>query len=141
MLQATGKNNVNVVELGSGTGIFTRLLLPRPDVKSILAVDPSDGMRTGFRSAVLDKLPSNLGDKVKLVPGTFTQVPTEEASADLLVIAQAFHWIGDQPKDHEAALQEFARELLQLASSSPDFDCGRHSSPGRHCRCTWPRLD
>jgi ubiquinone/menaquinone biosynthesis C-methylase UbiE len=97
---------VNVVELGAGTGIFTRLLLDRREVKSILACEPSEGMRKGFQSAV----PAS--DKVKLVSGIFSDVPAPDASADLLAIAQAFHWVGRKPEDHEAALREFARRRL-----------------------------
>lgn len=97
---------MKVVELGAGTGIFTRLLLDRPEVASVLACEPSEGMRKGFQSAV----PAS--EKVQLVSGVFSNVPAPEASADLLAIAQAFHWVGREPEDHEAALREFARRRL-----------------------------
>jgi len=41
---------IDVVEVGSGTGIFTRLLFSAPPntIRSITAIEPSTGMRDGF---------------------------------------------------------------------------------------------
>src|SRR5204862_58784 len=50
------REGIDVIELGPGTGIFTRLLLQPPPqfsstvtIKSIVGVEPSPGMREAFR--------------------------------------------------------------------------------------------
>lgn len=51
-----GSSPLNIVEIGSGTGIFTRALLAHPDwsssVAEIRAVEPSAGMRAQFAKTV-----------------------------------------------------------------------------------------
>jgi len=95
---------VNIVEIGSGTGIFTRALLAFPEWQSaigeIKAVEPSEGMRSQFNKTVTDA-------RVSVSEGTFDHTGVPDGWADLIVIAQAFHWC----VDHEAALVEFARVL------------------------------
>ncbi|KAJ7285789.1 S-adenosyl-L-methionine-dependent methyltransferase [Mycena rebaudengoi] len=86
---------INIVEVGSGTGIFTRALLAHPDwssaVNELRAIEPSEGMR----------------DRVSTSEGTFEQTGIEDGWADLVVVAQAFHWC----PDFERASAEFARIL------------------------------
>lgn len=84
-----------VVELGAGTGKFTRTLVPTG--AEILAVEPVDAMR--------QKL-SELLPGVKMVDGAAEAVPLPDASADAVVVAQAFHWF-----DGERALAEIHRVL------------------------------
>jgi len=94
---------LNVVEIGSGTGLFTRALLAHDEwtaVRSYRAVDPSEGMRETFSKYTTD-------DRVVLSEGTFANTGVESGWADLIVVAQAFHWC----LDHEAAAAEFARVL------------------------------
>ncbi|GAA5962249.1 hypothetical protein JCM21900_000137 [Sporobolomyces salmonicolor] len=103
-----------VVELGAGTGLFSRGLLnaalAKPgSVSEWLAVEPSEGMRVGFEK----KLPEvaaleGSGLQVAIVDGLFDKIPVEDGKADLVVVAQAFHWVG---KDGESALREIARVL------------------------------
>lgn len=49
---------INVVEIGSGTGIFTRALLEHPDwvdsIAELRAIEPSLGMRETFSKAIQD---------------------------------------------------------------------------------------
>ncbi|MCI4324915.1 MAG: class I SAM-dependent methyltransferase [Thermoplasmata archaeon] len=84
-----------VVDLGSGTGKFTRAL--RPLGSHLLAIEPSEGMRAVFRSQLPD---------VEVRDGSAEAIPLPDASADAVVVAQAFHWFR-QP----AALDEIARVL------------------------------
>jgi len=97
---------LNIVEIGAGTGLFTRALLAHQawseagTIKSLKAYDPSPGMRTVFAEKTQD-------DRVTIAEGTFDGVDVEEGWADLVVIAQAFHWC----PDYEKAAQEFARIL------------------------------
>lgn len=84
-----------VIDLGAGTGKFTRLLSTL--APTLIAVEPVAAM--GAQLAKL--LPG-----VRLVNGTAESIPLESASADVLVCAQAFHWFST-----EAALAEIHRVL------------------------------
>ncbi|GAA5888259.1 hypothetical protein JCM5296_000250 [Sporobolomyces johnsonii] len=99
----------SVVELGAGTGLFSRGLLAaalaKPgSVSEWLAVEPSEGMRVGFEKKLHEvEALEGSGIKVAIVDGLFDQIPVEDGKADL-----AFHWVG---KDGESALREIARVL------------------------------
>ncbi|KNZ71795.1 hypothetical protein J132_07284 [Termitomyces sp. J132] len=96
--------SVRIVEIGAGTGIFTRALLAHPrwtsDVQQIKAVEPSAGMREVFEKTVID-------ERVTVHDGTFDNTGVEDHWADLVIIAQAFHWC----PDYDKASAEFARIL------------------------------
>ncbi|KAG6851016.1 hypothetical protein H0H93_004503 [Arthromyces matolae] len=100
---------INVVEIGAGTGIFTRALLAHPrwaqDIKQIKAVEPSAGMREVFETTVQD-------ERVTIQDGTFDTTGVEDGWADVVIIAQAFHWC----PDYDKASAEFARILRQKGS-------------------------
>ncbi|KAJ7750475.1 S-adenosyl-L-methionine-dependent methyltransferase [Mycena maculata] len=94
---------LNIVEIGSGTGLFTRALLAHPAwtaVQKLKAVDPNEGMRETFAKYTVD-------DRVVVSEGTFDSTGVESGWADLVIIAHAFHWC----LDYEAAAAEFARVL------------------------------
>jgi len=85
----------SVIDLGAGTGKFTRLLSTL--APTLIAVEPVAAM-----GAQLTKL---LPD-VRMVNGTAESIPLPAASADAVVCAQAFHWFST-----EAALAEIHRVL------------------------------
>jgi len=95
---------LNIVEVASGTGIFTRALLADPNwntkIKEIRAVEPSEGMRDQFSRSLSD-------DRVTLSDGVFQCTGVEEGWADLVIVAQAWHWC----PDFDAALAEFSHIL------------------------------
>lgn len=84
-----------VVELASGTGKFTRALLPTG--ATIVPVEPTRGMREEFSRRVPD---------LPVLDGVAEAIPVPDAFADAIVCAQAFHWF--RPR---AALREIARAL------------------------------
>ncbi|PSR74107.1 hypothetical protein PHLCEN_2v10063 [Hermanssonia centrifuga] len=90
--------------IGAGTGIFTRALLAHPDwsgsIKQLRAIEPVEGMREQFSKTVID-------DRVTIAEGAFDRTGVEDGWADLVVIAQAFHWC----PDYEKAVREFYRVL------------------------------
>ncbi|KII88454.1 hypothetical protein PLICRDRAFT_41612 [Plicaturopsis crispa FD-325 SS-3] len=100
-----GKPPLNIAELGAGTGIFTRALLAHPDwssaVHQIKAIEPSEGMRDVFTKSTKD-------DRATASDGTFDHTGVEDGWADLVIIAQAFHWCHP---NYDAATAEFARIL------------------------------
>jgi SAM-dependent methyltransferase len=84
-----------VVDIGAGTGKLTRALLPSG--AEVIAVEPVAEMR-----AVLER---ELRE-VRALEGTAESLPLDDASADAIVVGQAFHWF-----DAAAALAEFHRVL------------------------------
>ncbi len=81
--------------MGAGTGKFTRGLLDRR--LDVSAVEPDPTMRA--------RLHQNFSE-VKVYEGTAESLPLPDATADLVTLAQAWHWV-----DPEAASREIGRVL------------------------------
>lgn len=90
-----------VLDLGAGTGKLTRQLLARG--ARALALEPLRAMAAGCRAA--------LGPGAAVVQARAEALPLADASCELAVAAQAFHWF-DAPR----ALEEAARVLRPGAS-------------------------
>lgn len=84
-----------VIDLGAGTGKFTRLLSSMES--DVVAVEPVDAMRAEFAK----DLPN-----IKVLKGTAESIPVESGTAQALICAQAFHWFAN-----ETALAEIHRVL------------------------------
>jgi ubiquinone/menaquinone biosynthesis C-methylase UbiE len=84
-----------VCDLAAGTGKLTRRLVELE--ADVVAVEPVAGMRGQLEQAV---------PGVEVVDGTAETIPLEDASVDVVTVAQAFHWF-----DAPAALVEIARVL------------------------------
>jgi SAM-dependent methyltransferase len=84
-----------VLDLGAGTGKFTRSLIARG--LDVIAVEPDDVMRATLTAA----LPT-----VRALAGTGESIPLPDSSVDVVTIAQAWHWM-DAPR----AAVEIARVL------------------------------
>jgi SAM-dependent methyltransferase len=85
----------NAVDLGAGSGKFTRLMLETG--AAVAAVEPVQAMRGQLSTT----LPA-----VSVLAGSAQAIPLPSASQDALVCAQAFHWFAT-----EAALAEIRRVL------------------------------
>lgn len=85
----------SIVDVGAGTGLFTRLLVAPG--RTVVAVEPSAPMLAELRRM----LPG-----VVAFEGTAERIPLPDAGADLVVLAQAWHWV-----DPGAAAPEVARVL------------------------------
>ncbi|NCE86787.1 class I SAM-dependent methyltransferase [Pseudomonas sp. Q1] len=84
-----------VIDLGAGTGKFTRLLSTL--TPALIAVEPIAAMAAQLTRSLPD---------VRLVEGTAESIPLGDATADAVVCAQAFHWFATQ-----AALAQIHRVL------------------------------
>lgn len=97
-LLARPPSEIDFVDVGAGTGIWTRMahgFAPR----SIAAVEPNDDMRTqGERDSV------GLGIRWRAGSAEATGLP--EASCDFLTMASSLHWA-----DFDKAIYEFHRVL------------------------------
>jgi SAM-dependent methyltransferase len=87
-----------VVDLGSGTGIFTELLLGAGH--PVFAVEPNAAMR----AAAEERLGTRPG--FRSLPGSAEATGLTGASADVATVAQAFHWF-----DPVAVRRELIRVL------------------------------
>lgn len=94
-----------VCDLGSGTGLFTKLLLESG--ATVHAVEPNDEMR-GAAVAMLRDAPG-----FRSVAGRAEATTLGDESVDIVTAAQAFHWF-----DVEATHRELRRILRPRAGSS-----------------------
>lgn len=90
-----GADPVVVLEVGAGTGKLTEALTAIGH--EVHATDPDDAMLARLRARLPD-VPTSVASAEEL--------PAADASYDVVVAGQAFHWF-----DHERALPEIARVL------------------------------
>lgn len=98
-----------VLELGAGTGKLTRGLVDQRH--AVFATEPDEAMLAVLRERV---------PEVSAKVATAEEIPANDRSVDVVVVAQAFHWF-----DHQAALPEIARVL----------------KPGGHVALVWNSRD
>jgi ubiquinone/menaquinone biosynthesis C-methylase UbiE len=99
-----------VVDLAAGTGKLTRELVSR--AARVIAVEPSADMRRELRARVPD---------AEVLDGTADAMPLDDASADAVLVGEAFHWFA-RPE----AVAEIARVVrpsggLALLWNAHDF--------------------
>lgn len=87
--------NSQILELGAGTGKFTRILAGR--YSNITAFEPVAAMRDRF---------SEVLSSIRILEGTGEKIAAENASTDAVIVANAFHWFNG-----ELALKEIHRVL------------------------------
>ena len=95
--------------LGAGTGKLTRELVDQGH--AVFATEPDEAMLAILRERV---------PEVSAKVATAEEIPANDRSVDVVVVAQAFHWF-----DHEVALPEIARVL----------------KPGGHLALVWNSRD
>jgi SAM-dependent methyltransferase len=84
-----GLNDSSVIaDIGSGTGIFTKLLLDQG--YTVYAVEPNEEMRTVAENEL------SVIEKFHSVIGTAEDTNLSSGSIDLIVCAQAFHWFNNE---------------------------------------------
>ncbi|NUU79238.1 class I SAM-dependent methyltransferase [Paenibacillus xylanilyticus] len=94
------RSNSKISDIGSGTGIFSKLLLEHGS--NVIAVEPNRAMRAAAEQR-LESYP-----KYQSITGSAESTGLPDQSVEFIVCAQAFHWF-----DRLAAQTEF-RRILQL---------------------------
>jgi ubiquinone/menaquinone biosynthesis C-methylase UbiE len=90
--------DIDVADIGAGTGIWTRMVQYRGP-RSLVAVEPNDDMRAhGIRDSA--DLP------IKWVAGSAETTGLADASCDWVTMASSFHWV-----EFDAGVREFHRIL------------------------------
>jgi SAM-dependent methyltransferase len=98
-----GTEPLRVVDLGAGTGIFSRVVASLGH--GVTAVEPDPGMRAKLE----ERSPG-----VEVVEGSAETIPLADGAVGAVVAAQAFHWF-----DNDRALAEIARVLAHGGVFAP----------------------
>lgn len=93
-------SEVDFVDVGAGTGIWTRMIHDK-GVRSASAVEPNDDMRANGAA-------DSVGTSIRWLAGNAEQTGLPDASCDWLTMASSFHWA-----NFDAATHEFKRLLRQ----------------------------
>lgn len=89
---------LDVADVGAGTGIWTRMLAEL-GFRSVTAIEPNDDMRgNGIRDSI--------GTPIGWRPGRGEETGLEDDSVDLVSMASSFHWV-----DFDRGTEEFRRVL------------------------------
>jgi len=91
-------SDIDFVDVGAGTGIWTRMVA-RQGIRSVIAVEPNDDMRAAGEAG-------NKTLSIRWQAGKGDATGLADASCDLASMASSFHWV-----DFEAGLREFHRIL------------------------------
>lgn len=94
----TPRAAVRFVDVGAGTGIWTRMVC-RAGVRSAIAIEPNEDMRA---CGIADSAEM----AIRWLPTTAERTGLPDTSCDWLTMASAFHWT-----DFELATREFHRVL------------------------------
>ena len=90
--------DVDFVDVGAGTGIWTRMVY-RKGLKSVTAIEPNDDMRAGG-------IADSANTTIRWLTGHAERTGAPEGSSDWLTMASSFHWA-----NFDAATREFHRVL------------------------------
>jgi SAM-dependent methyltransferase len=83
------------VDVGAGTGLFTRTLVDR--AAQVIAVEPDARMR----KVLMERSPG-----VRALEGRGESIPLADAAADAVFVSSAWHWM-----DHDRTIPEIGRVL------------------------------
>ena len=103
---------VRVVDIASGTGLSTRLWKGRE--ATVLGIEPSPDMRAIAESLKAD---DDTQSNISFQEGMSTRTGLPDASADIVTISQALHWMEPEP-----TFQEIAR-ILRPRGVFAAIDC------------------
>lgn len=89
-------NDIDFVDVGAGTGIWTRMVYQKK-IKSAIAIEPNEDMR---QNGIKDSAATT----IQWMTGSAEHTGLKSACCDWLTMASSFHWAQFDP-----AMKEFAR--------------------------------
>jgi SAM-dependent methyltransferase len=107
-----GQTARDVVDLGAGTGIFSRLVASLGH--RVTAIEPDPGMRAQLATS----------DTIAVLDGSAEAIPLPDRSTGAVVAAQSFHWF-----DNHAAREEIARILADGGVFAPIWNVRDQTEP------------
>jgi SAM-dependent methyltransferase len=99
----------DVLEIGAGTGILTRLLAGR--VAHVTAVEPDERMRSVLSAGE---------SRAEVLAGRAEQLPAASSSVDVIIAQSAWHWVDEAEAVPEVARVLRPRGRLSLVWTGPD---------------------
>jgi SAM-dependent methyltransferase len=112
-------HEIEIADIGSGSGIFTRLLLERG--AKVFGVEPNTAMRAAAESEL------SAEDRFVSIDGEAEKTGLDAESVDLVTAAQAFHWF-----NNARTLTEFARILRPGGQLALIWNRRRLEEPFQH---------
>jgi ubiquinone/menaquinone biosynthesis C-methylase UbiE len=91
-------SDIDFVDVGAGTGIWTRMVYDR-GVRSVMAIEPNEDMRVAGMS-------DSVNTTIRWLAGGAERTGATDACCDWLTMASSFHWA-----KFDAATREFHRLL------------------------------
>jgi SAM-dependent methyltransferase len=107
-----GQTARDVVDLGAGTGIFSRIVASLGH--RVTAIEPDDGMRAQLETS----------DTIRVLAGSAEAIPLPDRSTGAVVAAQSFHWF-----DNHEARGEIARVLADGGVFAPIWNVRDETEP------------
>lgn len=92
----------DLLDVGCGTGWATIAFAERFGTRSVIGVDPSEGMLEKFTAEVAAR-----GIEAEVHAADVMAMPVPSETADAVISTMAFHWFADK----EGAVREMARRL------------------------------
>ncbi|KAG2116494.1 uncharacterized protein F5147DRAFT_648981 [Suillus discolor] len=115
---------LKIVEIGAGTGMFTRALLAHsewsPSIGTLRAIEPSGGMRDFWTKSVQD-------NRCTIVNGTFDDTGVEDG--------EAAGWVAQVQHCVEARVNgspRFRLDVLRQGFSTPEYTSSFHPQEEKH---------
>ncbi len=99
LISLVGKERMDIVDVGAGTGIWTRMMYNYDSDNSITAIEPNDDMRAQGKQDSKDT-------SIIWKEGSGENTNLNDESCDLVTMASSFHWT-----DFAKATNEFHRIL------------------------------
>lgn len=99
LLASLNQKNIACVDVGAGTGIWTRMIAGHEKVASITAVEPDDNMRKQGQM-------NQDNGRINWLCGTGEHTSIASHTCDLVTMASSFHWV-----KFDEAMKEFHRIL------------------------------
>ena len=115
----------NAVDIGAGTGIFTKVLLNF--FREVSAIEPNADMRKCFRNFLPDTV---------CLAGTGEATGLPDNSVDLITVAQAFHWLDEEKFKAEAMriLRPGGKvAIIWNTALKSDFSAARNAVCQKYC--------